>query len=241
MQGIGTQTYIIRVMMESQLSIALCADDRIRITNWHSTEMVPQHPKLFQQLRRTTVQWRLEQPTSLEAIAEEMAEQGRVCTIVNLRKHAKKLYQLLTERSPEEECFLLTTDLCPAHRKKVVDEVNQRLKAGLACRVAATQCIEAGVDFDFAALYRALAPLEAIIQAAGRCNRNGTRSKGVVTIFIPERLEGERLYPEEWYQLAAEVVRTENEKNVIDIHDPSHISRYYRHLFRWSRKRETKR
>lgn len=207
---------------------------------WHSTEIVPDYPKLFQQLQRTTVRWRLDSPTPLETIAEEMAGLSSVCTIVNLRKHARKLYQILTELSPQEECFFLTTDLCPAHRKNVVEEVNQRLEAGLACRVVATQCIEAGVDFDFAALYRSLAPLESIIQAAGRCNRNGKATKGIVTVFVPEQMEGERLYPEEWYQLAAEVVRAENEKDVIDIHNPAHISRYYRRLFQMEKEKRKK-
>ena len=165
----------------------------------------------------------------LEDIAEEMAGEENVCTIVNLRKHARKLYHSLVSRCPEEGCFFLTTDLCPAHRSIVLEEVRFRLKEGLPCRLVATQCIEAGVDLDFAVLYRALAPLEAIIQAAGRCNRNGNaQGNGRVTVFIPEE---DRLYPEEWYQIAADVVRVQAAERDIDIHNPEDIDRYYRRLF----------
>lgn len=67
-----------------------------------------------------------------------------------------------------DSVFYLTTDLCPSHRSRTINTIKKRLKDKLPCRVVATQCIEAGVDLDFAVMYRTLAPLEAIIQAAGR-------------------------------------------------------------------------
>ena len=68
--------------------------------------------------------------------------------------------------------------------------------------MVATQCIEAGVDLDFDCVFRALAPLEAIIQEAGRCNRNGRlQDGGRVVVFVPDE-EGE-LYPDAWYGKAA--------------------------------------
>lgn len=72
--------------------------------------------------------------------------------------------------------------------------------------MVATQCIEAGVDLDFDAMYRALAPLEAIIQAAGRCNRNGRLPNGgQLTVFIPDEVGN--LYPGGEYERAANVVK----------------------------------
>lgn len=209
--------------------------------DWQPTEIVPNHPKLFRKLQRTAVQWRIDTPTPLDAIAREMAEQSSVCTIVNVRKHARALYQALTGYCDVAECFYLTTDLCPAHRRAVVQEINQRLTDGLPCRLVATQCIEAGVDFDFRALYRALAPLESIVQAAGRCNRNGkSGDKGPVTVFVPEQIEKEDIYPETWYELAADVVKNQNNVSPIDIHNPEHISRYYQKLFRMEQEKRNK-
>lgn len=72
----------------------------------------------------------------------------------------------------------------------------------------ATQCIEAGVDLDFETLYRALAPLDAIIQAAGRCNRNGCGSMGQVIVFRPE--DSRMPYPDDWYNNAAVTVQEMN-------------------------------
>ena len=116
-----------------------------------------------------------------------MAQSRNVCCIVNLRRHARTLFTKLKEETGEEGLFLLTTDLCPAHRLAVVKEIKRRQKAGEICRVVATQCIEAGVDLDFDVMYRTLAPLESIIQAAGRCNRNGRLTNGGQVIIFESR------------------------------------------------------
>lgn len=78
--------------------------------------------------------------------------------------------------------------MVPAHRKAVLDTVRQRLQAGLPCRVVSTSLIEAGVDVDFPAVYREVAGLDSIAQAAGRCNREGKRAAedSVVTFFQSE-------------------------------------------------------
>ena len=125
--------------------------------------------------------------------------------------------------------FLLTTDLCPAHRLQVVEEIKARLKAGRDCRVVATQCIEAGVDLDFDAMYRALAPLESIIQAAGRCNRNGRLpGGGRVVVFEP----ADAHYPGGSYEKAANIVKgLWADDPALDINDPALIQEYYRRFF----------
>lgn len=211
----------------------------IRGLDWQPTEIVLNHPELFRKMQRTAVQWRIDTPTPLESIAQEMACQDSVCTIVNLRRHANELFDRLREQCPEEECFYLTTNLCPAHRRQVVQTINCRLADGLPCRLVATQCIEAGVDFDFRRLYRALAPLEAIVQAAGRCNRNGRGAeKGLVTVFVPE--DEKNLYPEPWYGLGADIVRKQNWTSPIDIHNPEDIARYYRELLGMERQKRNK-
>lgn len=199
--------------------------------NWHPTEILPDHPQLYQKLHRTEVTWRLNEPVPLFSIAEEMAQQKSICTVVNLRRHARSLYEVLKPLCEEDSLFYLTTDLCPAHRSMTVDTIKKRLKDKLPCRVVSTQCIEAGVDLDFAVVYRALAPLEAIIQAAGRCNRNGSLPRpGQVVIFEPE--DSGKLYPGDWYSKGAAVLKNMLANGAVDIHDPRHISEYYTRLFR---------
>lgn len=156
-----------------------------------------------------------------------MAQHQNVCTIVNLRVHARTLYQALARLCPEEEVFLLSTDLCPAHRTEVIQAIHRRQKEKLPCRVVSTQCIEAGVDLDFDCLYRALAPLEAIIQASGRCNRNGKSAYGELVVFVPAE---DRLYPDSHYENGATIVRAMQMQQPIDIHDPEIIRHYYRQL-----------
>lgn len=151
----------------------------------------------------------------------------KVCVIVNLRKHARKLYHILKSKT-KEEIFLLSTDLCPSHRSNVIKKIRVNIKNNVPCRVVSTQCIEAGVDLDFSVMYRALAPLEAIIQAAGRCNRNGL-GEGRITIFEPD--ENGNLYPDKFYQNAAMIVKEMLSEKLIDIDDPKDISMYYEKLF----------
>jgi CRISPR-associated endonuclease/helicase Cas3 len=98
-----------------------------------------------------------------------MTQHRRVLTIVHLRKDAKGLAELL----PPEGRHHLSALMCAAHRLKVLDDVREALEAKRVCRVVATQLVEAGVDIDFPVVYRTLAGLDSLTQAAGRCNREG--------------------------------------------------------------------
>lgn len=132
--------------------------------------------------RRAT--FRREGKLSWEALGEELNGQKQALCIVNSRRSAQKIYSLLDP----EGAFHLSTLMYPAHRKAVLAEIRARLKDGLPCRVASTTLIEAGVDVDFPAVFREEAGLDSILQAAGRCNREGKRPAGesVVTIFQGE-------------------------------------------------------
>lgn len=210
--------------------------DAIPDLSWRPREILSDPAELYNALRRTNTNWAIADGTrtSLMQIAEEMAEKNSVCAIVNLRRHARKLYGKLCTLVPEDEVFYLTTDLCPADRKAIIERITQRLDAHLPCRVVATQCIEAGVDFDFDVVYRALAPLDAIIQAAGRCNRNGRLpAGGEVVVFIPD--EPGRLYPSNWYEQGAQKTQALLHRYPIDIHNPAHIRAYYQLLLQDAR------
>ena len=119
---------------------------------------------------------------SWEGLCEQLNEQEQVLCIVNSRKNAETVYQGLCGKG----IYHLSTLMHPKHRKKVLDTIRQRLKDGLPCKVVSTSLIEAGVDVDFPCVYRELAGLDSILQAAGRCNREGKRNTGQSKVFIFE-------------------------------------------------------
>ena len=196
---------------------------------WTPTEIIPDNAGMYKALKRVDVEWKINDETPFEQIANEMSENKSVCAIVNLRRHARQLFESLSESCPQDTIFFLTTDLCPAHRSKQIESIRMRLAHDLPCRVVATQCIEAGVDLDFDVMYRALAPLNGIIQAAGRCNRNGREAMGRVVIFRPKKDENKKIYPDDMYSNAAVIVQEMGPPFSID--DPENIREYYRRLF----------
>ena len=202
---------------------------------WEPQEIVPDPQQMFSQARRVNVRWLLQQPMPLERIAEEAAQGNNACVLVNLRGHAQKVYQALCAQCGRDATFLFTTDLCPAHRTQILRRVRERLAQGLPCYLAATQCIEAGVDISFDVMFRALAPLESIIQAAGRCNRSDTRRRGQVTVFLPDEAT---LYPDDFYRQSANAVLTLAARHEIDLNELGHIREYYGILFGGGQVRE---
>ena len=140
---------------------------------------------------RVRVVWREQEQIELEDLADELVENGKnqsLC-ILNLKRHARKLAMLLEKRLGSDIVFHLSTTMCSSHRKNVLDKVLKRLGKGDPVVLVSTQCIEAGVDISFPVVYRALAPLESIAQAAGRCNRHGGET-GTVIVFTPEDDKG---------------------------------------------------
>ncbi|HQR53073.1 MAG TPA: CRISPR-associated endonuclease Cas3'', partial [Burkholderiales bacterium] len=153
-------------------------------TGWRPREAVPHHASLFASLRRVAVRWPApREKTAWAALADELRSAGQALVVVNLKRHARGLLEML---AGVEGVFHLSTNLCAEHRRAVLDEVRERLTQGKTCRLISTQCVEAGVDVDFPRVFRALAPLESVAQAAGRCNREGRLSGiGEVTVFEP--------------------------------------------------------
>lgn len=161
------------------------------------TEIIDDVPSLYAALERV----RVHVPTDLNAarawpeLADELASNDAVLSIVSRRADAQELFKLIRQRDPKG-CWHLSALMCAQHRSDVIGEIKAALRTrreALACgsetapvRVVSTQLVEAGVDLDFPVVYRALAGLDSIAQAAGRCNREGKLTGlGDVHVFVP--------------------------------------------------------
>jgi len=131
-------------------------------------------------LKRVNVRY-LGKQTDAELIQQLDREQ--ILCIVNTRKHAKLLFDVLKEKG---DTFHLSTLMYPSHRSRQIAKIRQRLYNKQPCRVVSTQLVEAGVDIDFPVVYREIAGIDSIAQAAGRCNREGHLTNGDVYVFEPE-------------------------------------------------------
>lgn len=156
-------------------------------------EIVPNPEALAQQLERVWVQplgsnW--ETPTGWPKVAQQLLAQECVLAIVNRRADCRTLYDLLP---PDSGRVHLSALMCGQHRSDCIAEIKRRLEAwrrggGEPLRVVSTQLVEAGVDLDFPVVFRAMAGLDSIAQAAGRCNREGRSTEhGQVWVFKPEK------------------------------------------------------
>lgn len=160
------------------------------------TEIINNPADLYETFKRVRLHY-LGSITDIE-LAERITTQRQALCIVNSKKHARLLFRNISSQAPEGT-FHLSTRMCPAHRTAVLKEVKQRLKDGLSCRVISTQLIEAGVDVDFPVVYRSMAGVDSIAQAAGRCNREGLLSMGEVYVFWPD----EHGMPKGWLKRTA--------------------------------------
>lgn len=147
------------------------------------SEIIPDCAQLFADLERVEVSIPddLNLERSWEHLAQEIVEHETVLVIVNTKQQAAALCRLLPA-----DTYYLSTNLCGEHRSEKLKEIREKLKAKQSLRVVSTQLIEAGVDVDFPVVYRALAGLDSLAQAAGRCNREGLLvDKGRIVVFVP--------------------------------------------------------
>lgn len=130
-----------------------------------------------------------------EQLANRLKEDHQALCIVNSRKQAKRVYDLIKG----DDSFHLSTLMHPVHRDKVLQEIRDRLSNGRPCRVVSTSLIEAGVDVDFPVAYRAIAGIDSMVQASGRVNRNGKKTAVDSLVYLFE--------PAERYALPADLVQ----------------------------------
>ncbi len=141
-------------------------------------EIIQDVSKLFKELKRTEEHFIEE--LSAQEVAEKLVENKQALCIVNSRQQALDVFEGLP---PSSVNIHLSALMYPKHRSRKLRKIRRLLKRGLPCRVVSTQLIEAGVDVDFPCVYRAVAGIDSIAQAAGRCNRNG-RSKVPLKVFV---------------------------------------------------------
>ncbi|MBL0141078.1 MAG: CRISPR-associated helicase Cas3' [Betaproteobacteria bacterium] len=175
-------TVIISTATQPALSTREYFDARQNLRGLQDVREIASDPDaLYRALERVKVRlpndWNC--PTEWGTLARELCRQDSVLAIVNRRKDARELWQ----RMPAGTLHLSAL-MCGAHRSRVIADIKTRLKGGVPTRVISTQLVEAGVDVDFPVVYRAVAGLDSIAQAAGRCNREGKLERGEVVVFV---------------------------------------------------------
>ncbi len=160
---------------------------------------------------------------SIENIATKVIGQTEsVLIICNTKKKALTLFVELKKRS-NIQVFHLSTNMCQVHRMEIINEVRDKLKNNEKIILCSTQLIEAGVDMDFPIVFRELAPLESIIQSAGRCNREGKLDKGSVYLFHLE----DNGQPSKQYDTFAQFAQLCYQNNEGRLSDADFYTEYY--------------
>ncbi len=198
-------------------------------------EIAPDPAALFQKLKRVKVEWPSADTAALgwSEIAAEMSRHKQILCVVNTRTAALEIFRELVKM--ETGTFHLSTNMCPAHRLRVLKEVAAAIKRGDPCRLISTQLVEAGVDLDFPVVMREMAPLESIVQAAGRCNREGMLSlpNGVGGRVVVFRSRDGKMPQSTWYRNGAKIVEQDflacGREPQIDA--PADLVEYYRRLY----------
>ena len=163
------------------------------------TEIIPPEFNLHNKLRRTKI-FTDYSHSSYDKVANDITTHKRVLCIVNTRRDAYEIYSRLPDDGAK---FHLSRMMCPAHILSTIDEIKRLLKETSqdTIRVISTQLIEAGVDIDFPIVFRQEAGLDSILQAAGRCNREGHIDTGYTYVFS---LRGEHNLPRGYISQAAD-------------------------------------
>ena len=201
-------------------------------------EIMENPDALFTALERVQVELPdLKTPSTWEEIADNIAQEECVLTIVGTRKAARDLHKLLLKNEKvDKNTIHLSALMCAAHRKTVIETIKNRLQAKREgrdvepLRVVSTQLVEAGVDMDFPVVYRALAGLDSIAQAAGRCNREGRLAeegkKGRMVVFVPPEQA-----PAGHLRKAVQACINTLQGNTDNPLDPHLFATYFRHFY----------
>ncbi|MET7769290.1 CRISPR-associated helicase Cas3' [Nocardia sp. NPDC005366] len=190
----------------------------------HIREVITDPQPLFVAARRVRYEWKLDPQPTWEEITQQVAALTQVMVVVNSVADARALYRMVS--TSREDVWHLSTRMCPAHRRAVLAMVQTRLTAGRSIVLVSTQLVEAGVDLSFPVVWRALAPADSLQQAAGRANRHGEHSQGVVVVFDPA--QGHR--PADYAQACALTTRMFGPHGA-QLDDQAALADYYGQLY----------
>jgi CRISPR-associated endonuclease/helicase Cas3 len=195
---------------------------------------LPVQERHFATLRRVEYQLpAADESWTWEQVATRVQAEQQILVIVNTRRDAAELMDRLRagdtlDEEDDPALFHLSTRLCGMHRRAVLEEVRRRLLAKEPCRLIATQVIEAGVDVDFPLVMRAVGPLDRIVQAAGRANREGKMAQpGKVIVFLP----ADGRIPKGSYLVGSDITKSLLKKGLADLHDPELCQEYFHEYY----------
>ncbi len=154
-------------------------------------DLIPRDEALWKPFHRTELVFDGSIPLAeiVPLAAGLLSESSSVLVVCNRKDEAAELVMFTIKM--EITCFHLSASMCPAHRRKVLNEMKQMLRLGEKFICYSTQVIEAGVDISFGSVIRLCAGMDSVVQAAGRCNRNGesdTPSKVHLVLCSDEKL-----------------------------------------------------
>lgn len=207
-------------------SIVLCTATQPALTPFFRsiskvTELCPRVQEQFRFFERVTFQ--NIGTISREDLVTRLEQEKQALCIVNTKKRAQALY----ESMKGEGVFHLSTAMYPKHRRRILEKIRTRLAAGEKCILISTSLVEAGVDLDFQSVYRQLAGVDSMIQAAGRCNREGKRNLEESKVFIFQ-LDEKEYVPGQRLQIdASKMLLTRGE----DIFSLEGINHYFQALY----------
>jgi len=186
-------------------------------------EIIKDPSSLHRELKRVRVEipQDITAPVSWVDLADELQRHPSVLCVVNSRRDCLDLFRIMPEGT-----FHLSALMCGAHRSEVIADIRNRLAEGIPTRVISTQLVEAGVDLDFPVVCRAIAGLDSIAQAGGRCNREGLLDSGLIKVFQPEHDA-----PPGHLRQAAGISRQILQDRPQDPLDPVLFERFFKELF----------
>lgn len=211
-------------------SMPILSKEAIRIEGLQGIEsiheLIPKKMDLQNRLKRVDIEFDKEE-SSYDDIAARLRRENKVLCIVNTRKNAYEIFRRISDKQelPDEINIHLSKNMCPKHIAEKLQQIKIALDGNKykIIRVISTQLIEAGVDIDFPVVYRQKAGLDSIIQASGRCNREGKINRGLTHIF---KIQSEKDFGMIWQARQA----TENVQNK-DIQSTEAMSEYFNQFY----------
>ena len=186
-----------------------------------ATELCPRMEEQFQFFKRAILK-NLGRITE-EQLIQKLEKEQQVLCILNTKKKAQKVYQCLQG----DGVYHLSTSMYPKHRRRVLEKIKECLDDDKKCIVISTSLVEAGVDLDFRSVYRQLAGTDSIIQAMGRCNREGKQPVEESHTWIFQ-LEEQEYIPGQRQQIAITETLLSEEKRLEELRT---IQEYFEMLY----------